>query len=360
MAENEQKANDSDIEYSYNGKKIVNYKYTLHEGHSANGFERQDAEETTEIVDLKLLTEGQIEKLEDLSEIPYASMTAAGLYVTPMEYYASKLTGKVEGSKLLLENTDDTPAEDIPVYFWVETLKNWCTYEYEKLTEWNGFARLKVWNGKNGWYYLDEILQQQRANQLTISQMNNIRELYLAQTDSVEKAKYLKILTNYRNILIANTSLYRFPYEKLRTTMLQRVYTPTNKPNWIVEDDTFMLVRFVSKITDFVCDFAMTLVDWSPIALVYNSYKDGVGAAFGAGWDRWTNALNDIFEGFTALISPVINWLYSDEDSANTAEKRLRKIDTRKTVVNQVEYLFLPYDTRLYFERYDYYADYSF
>lgn len=333
---------DIKFEYFYNGKKITNYTYALYKQHGVNGLERLAFVKDANAKDLEDLTQDQIEKMEDL-EIPYASMTSTGLFITPMEYYDGKQNGKVEGSKLLLENVTQDVSEDIPVYFWVETLKNWCTYEYEKLTEWNGFARLKVWNGKNGWYYLDEILQQQRANQLTAVQMNKCRDEYLAGIDT---AKNLRLLTNYRNIIIANSALYRFPYEKLRTTVLQRVYTPTITPNWIVEDDTFFLVRFISKAVDFLGDWAMMIVDWSPIGLIYNSFTDGVGSAFGAGWNRWTSALGDIFDGFAALVSPVINWLFDDDsESMNTAERRLRKIDTRSIVVNQAEYLFLPYDT---------------
>jgi len=331
-----------DYDYYYNGKIIINPTYSLYQHNSRNGLQRRVLQEDVKTTGLTDLTQDQIEKMEDLTEIPYASMTSEGLFVTPMEYYEGFNANRVEGSLLTLENKVKENDSDIPVYFWVETLKNWCTYEYEKLTDWNGFARLKVWNGRNGWFYLDEILQQQRSCQMTITQMQDARTDYLADRDA---AKNLERLNRYRNILVANSSLYRFPYEKLNTTVLQRVYTPTNEANWIVEDDTFFLVRVVSKVVDFLEDYAMMIVDWSPIGIIYNSYKDGIGSAFGAGWNRWTSALGDIFGGIEALVSPVINWLFSDSEATNTPEKRLRKIDTRKLLVAAVEYLFLPYDT---------------
>ena len=331
-----------DYDYYYNGKIIINPTYSLYQHNSRNGLQRRVFQEDVKTTGLTDLTQDQIEKMEDLTEIPYASMTSEGLFVTPMEYYEGFNANRVEGSLLTLENKVKENDSDIPVYFWVETLKNWCTYEYEKLTDWNGFARLKVWNGRNGWHYLDEILQQQRSCQMTITQMQDARTDYLADRDA---AKNLDRLNRYRNILVANSSLYRFPYEKLNTTVLQRVYTPTNEANWIVEDDTFFLVRVVSKVVDFLEDYAMMIVDWSPIGIIYNSYKDGIGSAFGAGWNRWTSALGDIFGGIEALVSPVINWLFSDSEATNTPEKRLRKIDTRKLLVAAVEYLFLPYDT---------------
>lgn len=330
------------FDFYYNGKIVSNATYSLYKYKTYNGFERNVFQSKSNTADLTELTTEQIEKMDELTEIPYASMTSEGLFVTPMEYYAGYSANSVEGAQLRLENKVTDSATDIPTYFWIETLKNWCTYEYEKLTNWNGFARLKVWNGKNGWYYLDEILQQQRVCQLTAKQLLNARSEYLNEQDVQQN---LDRLTKYRNIVVANSSLYRFPYERLRTTVLQRVYTPKNTPNWIVEDDTFFLVRVISKAVDFVCDWAMMIVDWSPIGLVYNSYTNGVGAAFGAGWNRLKSALDDICDGFSALISPVVNWLFSDAETTNTLEKRLKKIDTRKLLVNAVEYLFLPYDT---------------
>lgn len=331
-----------DYDYYYNGKIIINPTYSLYQHNSRNGLQRRVFQEDVKTIGLTDLTQDQIEKMEDLTEIPYASMTSEGLFITPMEYYEGFNANRVEGSLLTLENKVKENDRDIPVYFWVETLKNWCTYEYEKLTDWNGFARLKVWNGRNGWHYLDEILQQQRSCQMTITQMQDARTDYLAGRDP---DKNLGRLNRYRNILVANSSLYRFPYEKLNTTVLQRVYTPTNEANWIVEDNTFFLVRVISKAVDYLADYAMMLVDWSPIGLIYNSYKDGIGSAFGAGWNRWTSTLGDIFGGIKALVSPVINWLFSDSEVTNTPEKRLKKIDTRRLLVTAAEYLFLPYDT---------------
>lgn len=331
-----------DYDYYYMGKIIRNHTYSLYQNGSRKGFQRIVFQADGKNTGPTALTDEQIEKMEELTEIPYASMTSEGLFVTPMEYYEGLIANRVEGSLLTLENTVKDNDSSIPVYFWVETLKNWCTYEYEKLTDWNGFARLKVWNGKNSWLYLDEILQQQRSCQMTITQMQNTRSDYLAGRDPDTN---LDRLNRYRNILVANSALYRFPYERLNTTVLQRVYTPTNEANWIVEDNRFFLVRVLNKAVDYLVDYAMMIVDWSPIALIYNSYKDGIGSAFGAGWNRWTSALGDIFGGIKALVSPVINWLFSDPEVSNTLEKRLKKIDTRRLLVTAVEYLFLPYDT---------------
>lgn len=331
-----------DYDYYYMGKIIKNHTYSLYQNGSRKGFQRIVFQADGKNTGPTALTNEQIEKMEELTEIPYASMTSEGLFVTPMEYYEGLIADRVEGSLLTLENTVKDNDSSIPVYFWVETLKNWCTYEYEKLTDWNGFARLKVWNGKNSWLYLDEILQQQRSCQMTITQMQNTRSDYLASRDT---GTNLDRLNRYRNILVANSALYRFPYERLNTTVLQRVYTPTNEANWIVEDNTFFLVRVLSKAVDFLVDYSMMIIDWSPTALIYNSYKDGIGSAFGAGWNRWTSALGDIFGGINALVSPVINWLFSDPEASNTLEKRLKKIDTRRLLVTAVEYLFLPYDT---------------
>lgn len=76
-------------------------------------------------------------------------------FITPMEYYSSITTNALTYDSVI----DDANAENaIPVYFWVETLKNWCTYEYEDVSSFMKVAKLKMWNGRNGWFYVSEYM----------------------------------------------------------------------------------------------------------------------------------------------------------------------------------------------------------
>ena len=187
-----------------------------------------------------------------------------GLYspdgiVTPMEYYGKLVD--VHEQKLRLSSNNSS---DIPVYFWVETLKNWCTYIYNKLNDYYGIALLAVWNGQNGWNILEKILQEQNANQLTKGQLYNILDNY--------SASYKEDIERYTKLLIQNSTVYRFPYESLHTTYICRVYKPYYNPNYSVDSGFLSNIgNFFKSMANFARHFGMFIVDYSIPALIYNT-----------------------------------------------------------------------------------------
>lgn len=83
-------------------------------------------------------------------------------WMTPDEFYnkqtttTSKIKSGEDGYTLAKVKTKDTEEKKtIPVWFWVNTLANWCTFKHGERHS----TQLCVWNGRNGWDELDDILR---------------------------------------------------------------------------------------------------------------------------------------------------------------------------------------------------------
>lgn len=317
------------------GKTVENYDYKKwpnYKDFENYGFE-QSKYTTTADADTSIILPDDVSRLKELADVPYASLYSPNGVVTPMEYYG-KLVDTAE-QKLRLSNANSS---DIPVYFWVETLKNWCTYIYSKLNDYYGIALLAVWNGQNGWNILEKILQEQNANQLTKGQLYNIVDNY--------NAYYKEDLERYTRLLIQNSTVYRFPYESLHTTYLCRVYKPYYNPNYSVDSSIWSNIGgFFKSMANAAKHFGMFIVDYSIPALIYNTATKGVSEAFSAGANRWMSAMSDFAGAFQHLLSPVIDFFATDPKSATTISKLIENINVKKHVVAVVTYLYLPYDT---------------
>ena len=79
------------------------------------------------------------------STIPFASCTC-----TPMEYYSGHTDSSIVVFNDRLSNVTKTiDLSEVPTYFWVETLKNWCYYTIEPADNECNIAMLNVWNGRD-------------------------------------------------------------------------------------------------------------------------------------------------------------------------------------------------------------------
>lgn len=203
------------------GKTVENYDYKKYENANEYSFEQETWTTTTDS-DISDILPDDVSKLKDLADVPYANLYSSDGVITPMEYYGN--LAEVTDSKLKL--TSKNNSSTVPTYFWVETLKNWCTYTYYKINDYYGIAVLNVWNGRNNWYQLDKILQEQNANQLTKRQLYDYVDSYSGQDDIKDK------LERYTKLLIANSTTYRFPYAALHTTHVCRVYRPVKTPDY--------------------------------------------------------------------------------------------------------------------------------
>lgn len=328
------------------GKTVKNYEYEKYKNKTivdVHGFEATEylARSNDNVVDS--FNETNIDKFEEIYSVPYAQSHTSDGIITPMEYYQNM--HDMSDSKLRLSSANASTSE--PMYFWVETLKNWCTYVFTTTSLNNkkkpcyGIANLHIWNGQNNFISLSDIMQQQYSCQLTLKQLRDYIDAY--KTNKDQKAK--DALDRYKNIVLANMYMYRFPYERLHTTDVTRIYHPKHNPDYDVNDNSFFLFRAVKSFANFVRQFAMFFIDYSIPALIYNSVNNGVSSAFSAGLNRWTSAMSDLVGTVGNLISPLSNWLFTDEECIRSASSVLAKVNPKDNVVAGAIYLSLPYDS---------------
>lgn len=315
------------------GKTVENYDYKKKKDKFS--FEQETWTTRTDSGKSEFLPDN-VDALKDLSNVPYAQLYSSDGIVTPMEYYGNLVD--VTDSKLQLKSKNSS--SDIPVYFWVETLKNWCTYTYNKINDYYGIATLNVWNGQNNWDQLDKIIQEQNANQLTKRQVYDFVNEY-------DGHNYKEELERYTKILIANSTKYRFPYESLHTSYVCRVYKPYKTPDYDISSSGFFSVigNVFKSMARFAKNFGMFIVDYSIPALIYNTATKGVSEAFSAGANRWVSAMTDLVGAFQNLIAPVFDFLSTDEASSRTLSKMLEDVNAKENAVAAAIYLYVPYDT---------------
>ena len=83
-------------------------------------------------------------------------------WMTPEEFYNKNTTttknikSGQDGYTIAKVKTKDTEEKKtIPVWFWVNSLANWCTFKHNE----RHCTELCVWNGRNGWDELDDIIK---------------------------------------------------------------------------------------------------------------------------------------------------------------------------------------------------------
>lgn len=140
------------------------------------------------------------------------------MFRTPMEYYnTNTVEQKIEGyEEESLSNGTNSSTGSTPTYFWVETLKNWCTFGCEVIAEDEcNEAELRIWNGVNAWLPLANIIAYYRD---TFVPIERVKTLDLTkQTD-------LQLFQNFCKILTYKQNTYNFPIEQLHTVEIDRVY----------------------------------------------------------------------------------------------------------------------------------------
>lgn len=260
-------------------------------------------------------------------------------YITPMEYYSTS-----KGGDVALFNDDQLKSTaatntDIPVYFWVETLKNWCTFTYQTLNETSCTeAQLNVWNGLNGWYPLGNLLDFSKNYYVTPEILNN-----LDPSKPEDQDKFAKFLmyTSYK------LSMYNFPLEKMHTINIDRVYRPFD-PNlagqkrsiWESIGHGFMTgIRAIGSGFNAVWDCAKAVVNV-------------VTLDFGGAWDSLTDTWSDLWDMwsgiYTAVLIMPIQYIGEHIIEAimgSNANSAMYDIDFGKRLFARCFYVKLPYDS---------------
>lgn len=146
-------------------------------------------------------------------------------YITPMEFYEGT-TDAVEvefSSKLVAKTAADKT--DIPTYFWVESLKNWCYYDMTTVNDACNIAMLKVWNGKNNWQFLDNLLESAKLRYIPSDEYTKLLNEYKnTSTTTDRKAEIKDILSDFADHILSQFLAYPFNLDKLKTISIDRIY----------------------------------------------------------------------------------------------------------------------------------------
>lgn len=149
-------------------------------------------------------------------------------YITPMEFYEGT-TDAVEvefSSKLVAKTAADKT--DIPTYFWVESLKNWCYYDMTTVNKYVNacnIAMLKVWNGKDNWLFLDNLLESAKLRYIPRDEYAKLLNEYKNTSNTVRKAEIKKILSDFADHILSQFLAYPFNLDKLKTISIDRIYS---------------------------------------------------------------------------------------------------------------------------------------
>lgn len=146
-------------------------------------------------------------------------------YITPMEFYEGT-TDAVEvefSSKLVAKTAADKT--DIPTYFWVESLKNWCYYDMTTDNNACNIAMLKVWNGKDNWLFLDNLLESAKLRYIPSDEYTKLLAEYQnTSTTDVRKAEINVILSDFADHTLSQFLVYPCNLDKFKTISIDRIY----------------------------------------------------------------------------------------------------------------------------------------
>lgn len=146
-------------------------------------------------------------------------------YITPMEFYEGTSDAvEVEFSSKLVDKTaaDKT---DIPTYFWVESLKNWCYYDMTTVNDACNIAMLKVWNGKDNWQFLDNLLESAKLRYIPSAEYTKLLAEYKnPNTIPLRKAEIKEILSDFADHTLSQFLVYPCNLDKFKTISIDRIY----------------------------------------------------------------------------------------------------------------------------------------
>ena len=260
-------------------------------------------------------------------------------YVTPMEYYGSSADSTVELFEDDRLSTTASKDEDAPVYFWVETLKNWCTFssvvnDETSCTE----AKLCVWNGVNGWFDFSSLIGFVTQYYTTKEKLKS-----LDPTNAEDKVVFAKFLL-YINFMM---SMYNFPLETLHTINIDRVYTPFD-PNLKGKGRSFLESVGHTIMTGVRAIKSGIKSAWDCANAVVNVLT----LDFKGAYSRWADSWSDLWDMYTGIytamyIMPLEGSIEILLDALMNSDPNdeMFKIDYGKQMFARCFYVKLPYDS---------------
>ncbi len=270
-------------------------------------------------------------------------------YITPMEFYEGTNDAvEVEfSSKLVAKTAADKT--DIPTYFWVESLKNWCYYDMTTVNDACNIAMLKVWNGKDNWQFLDNLLESAKLRYIPRAEYSKLLYEYQnTSTTAVRKAEIKEILSDFADHTLSQFLVYPCNLDKFKTISIDRIYHGA-KANYAGNKDKGFLDYLYDATVGNVINAAVGT--WYIISSPFSTHK----------FDKFKKGLGTIATGvlnaaagtamiFLALTPDLISKLvYSGLDKFINSFSNISafwRIDHYQTLFASCRYVILPYDNK--------------
>ena len=285
------------------------------------------------------MTADDANSLFDLAETnPSITYIDNSSFITPMEYY-----GRISNSVDFEDKVSGlvTEIEEEPVYFWVETLKNWCTFTINESLSQEALlvVDLRIWNGYGYWIPLVYVLDSYKKNFIP----TNLKQQYIDALNSTDVDVHKNAETQLKNfaaMLVNRQMTMPFTFENLHTVDIDRSYH-SNTANYAGHKKRYWyeytpVYHFVRSSYKFV------MAGWNlSFGMIYNGiYGDGVWAGIKTG-------INDVLQGtveyFGRNLLCLVD-LYNDLLMTKTSSDEVALDDPYQHLQCSCRYVALPYD----------------
>lgn len=271
-------------------------------------------------------------------------------YMTPMEFYEGK-TDAVEvdfSSKLVAQTAADKT--DIPTYFWVESLKNWCYYDMTTVDDACNIAMLKVWNGKDNWQFLDNMLEASKLRYIPKDEYTKLLNEYKnASTTAARKEEIKEILSDFADHTLSEFLAYPCNLDKFKTISIDRIYRGA-QANYAGKPEKkgfldYLYDATIGKVVDRVK--GTWYIISSPFSThTWDKFKKGVGtlatAEFNAAVGSLMLSLALAPDLFTKLVYYGLDKFINSFSNISS----FWRIDHYQTLFACCRYVILPYDNK--------------
>ena len=322
-----------------NSKLERNYVHVIPEEYSSEyGFRQWNTVHTE-----KFVTEPDFVEPNSLVEAYKHYIEMSPDFMTPMEYYSKNSTpdSDYDGK---LENITNVKTE--PVYFWVETLKSWCTYTVYKASDACTGAELCIWNGFDDFIPLYKYVDTTRDEVPTIAELERIKSRYSSNPASWANLtpEERTIMRNaYEQLLFRSMQLRGFDFNRLKTVDISRSakyatadYEGKPERSWLdYLGPIGSAIRFATHAWG-------ALLNASPVGWIYNGIANGMTP-----WDSMKAAGNHMKAAGCALLMTVVQlagtvtilggpstYAKFQMDCANAYNRMLNRLPEHENVYN--------------------------
>lgn len=271
-------------------------------------------------------------------------------YITPMEFYEGT-TDAVEvefSSKLVAKTAADKT--DIPTYFWVESLKNWCYYDMTTVNDACNIAMLKVWNGKNNWQFLDNLLESAKLRYIPRDEYSKLLNEYKNTSTTPERQDEIKkILSDFADHILSQFLAYPFNLDKLKTISIDRIYSGAQANYAGKPKDKGFLDYLYDATVGYVVK--STVGTWYIISSPFSThtldkFKKGVGTIANGVFNAAVGTLMVTLALAPELFSKFVYYGLDKFINSFSNISSFWRIDHYQTLFASCRYVILPYDNK--------------